>query len=125
MIDSIEVTEDDVTPSSNTVGTRRKPGTIRNRTTQFLQMDRKIPVLGVVLLVINLCVWIWGGGALAHTIQENSRRIDIDESASIDQVKRMNVIEQHVARIDERSQTDHETLNRIETFLMGTPVRRH
>lgn len=112
MIDAIEVTEEEIVPVRNKFGTRKKTGTISDRTSLFFKLDKKVSVIAAIAFLATLIGWIANAANLVTDVNENKKDILKFKQYIIDNSARE-------ARIDERTEMIEKSNDRIEKYLIG------
>ena len=112
-----EIDESSDEPHGLKIGERHERGSMYDRHPEPWHLDRKVPVIGAILLGLQCLTFVAWGATEAFKIDGHDHSILENKAAIAATTNQLNVVSERLARIEEKTNMEMTTLDRIENAV--------
>lgn len=112
-----DATMDDNEEHGLRMGERKMRGSIHNRSPQPWHVDRKVPIIGIIIIIAQFLSFVGYSAVQSYKIDQHDKRLDHHDALLENSNAGVNALNERMARMETSTQIQMTTLERIEGYL--------
>lgn len=99
------------------MGERKQRGSIYDRAPQPWHVDRKVPIIGIVIILVQFLGFVGYSAVQSYKIDQHDKRLDRHDNLLETNNSNTSAINERMARLETSSQIQMSMLERIEGYM--------